>query len=61
MNRHVVRLQVNDNGKGFEVDTPTQRNGLANIKTRAKRWQGNAEWVSKPGEGTHVIVIMKYD
>jgi len=60
VNRHAVRLQVEDNGKGFDVNSPTQRNGLANIKTRVKRWHGKAEWDSKPGKGTHAVVEMKH-
>ncbi len=59
INPGLVRLSVHDNGKGFEVNDPTQRNGITNIKDRAKRWHGQAVWKSEPRMGTHVDVEMK--
>lgn len=54
-----ISIEVEDNGKGFDVDSPTQRNGLANIKNRVRKWQGSALWNSSPGKGTLAIVEMK--
>ena len=55
----LVKLSVTDNGKGFNIDHPTNRSGLSNIRQRAARWKGNAEWISTPGSGTTVSVNMK--
>jgi signal transduction histidine kinase len=54
-----VKLSVTDNGKGFIIDHPTNRNGLMNIRQRSGRWKGRAQWMSNPGEGTSVTVFMK--
>jgi signal transduction histidine kinase len=57
--RDVVQLSIRDNGKGFDVNEPTQRSGIMNIKERARRWRGHAEWQSAPGMGSRVSLVMK--
>ena len=54
-----VSIEVVDNGKGFDVGSPSERNGLSNIKNRVRKWQGTAAWKSYPGKGTSVSVEMK--
>jgi ligand-binding sensor domain-containing protein/two-component sensor histidine kinase len=56
---NTISIEVQDNGKGFDVDSPTQRNGLSNIKSRVQKWKGSALWNSSPRKGTKVIVEMK--
>jgi len=47
-------LQIADNGKGFDLDSVINGNGLINIKDRATLLGGTAHIVSKPNEGTTV-------
>ncbi len=35
-----LRMVIADNGKGFDIDQPTYRNGLKNLKLRVTRWKG---------------------
>lgn len=55
------RLEVKDNGKGFDPDNPLNGNkmggnGLINMKRRANEMQGNLVIDSKPGIGTRVVL-----
>jgi signal transduction histidine kinase len=47
---HLI-MQVNDNGKGFDTDQPTHRNGLKNIQQRMQKWGGTFTVQSSPGKG----------
>lgn len=49
-------LTVEDDGKGFDMNEVTRGAGLANIKARAEYLNGNADIVSKKGEGTSVHI-----
>lgn len=49
-------LTVEDDGKGFDMNEVSRGAGLANIKARAEYLNGNADIVSKKGEGTSVHV-----
>ncbi|MEJ7740059.1 MAG: ATP-binding protein, partial [Chitinophagaceae bacterium] len=44
-------MQVNDNGKGFDTDQPTHRNGLKNMQQRMQKWGGTCTVQSSPGKG----------
>ena len=44
-------MQVNDNGKGFDTDQPTHRNGLKNMRQRMQKWGGTFTVQSSPGKG----------
>lgn len=55
----MVKLTITDDGKGFLIDQPTQRSGLSNIRRRVGNWKGRADWISTPGTGTTVIVVMR--
>lgn len=54
-----VAMQIRDNGKGFDILAPTERSGLANVKTRVEKWNGKVTWSSGPGLGTEVRIEMK--
>ena len=45
---------ITDNGKGFEVDKPTERNGILNMQLRAKEMKGSCKIVSVLSEGTTI-------
>ncbi len=45
-------MQVNDNGKGFNTDQPTHRNGLRNMQLRLQKWGGLFTVQSSPGKGS---------
>jgi len=47
-----LAIEVTDNGKGFDLETTNDGNGLNNIRKRAKEIGGQIELNSKPGEGT---------
>ncbi|MBH8575683.1 sensor histidine kinase, partial [Nostocaceae cyanobacterium CENA369] len=47
-----LAIEVTDNGKGFDLETSNDGNGLNNIRKRAKEIGGEIELNSKPGEGT---------
>ncbi|MFM9948997.1 MAG: ATP-binding protein [Saprospiraceae bacterium] len=49
-----LRLEVRDNGKGFDPATVKQGNGLWNMQRRAERMGGALVLESKVGEGTRV-------
>jgi signal transduction histidine kinase len=49
-------LTVEDDGKGFDMNEVSRGAGLANIKARAEYLNGNADIISKKGEGTSVHV-----
>ena len=49
-----LRLEVEDNGRGFDSALAGQRNGLENLRQRLASLGGAAEIVSQPGRGTRV-------
>ena len=59
VDRSGVSLRIEDNGKGFDINAPTDRSGLSNIHTRVKKWGGHVVWNSGQEKGTMVSVEMK--
>jgi ligand-binding sensor domain-containing protein/two-component sensor histidine kinase len=53
-----VMLQITDNGKGFDINQITNRNGLKNMKRRIQKWKGEHIVGSIPGKGTCLQVIL---
>jgi signal transduction histidine kinase len=49
------RIEVSDDGKGFDTRAVTQRNGLKNIRLRVDKWRGSAH-IGSSGAGTVVTV-----
>jgi len=45
-NEHILFLLIEDNGKGFDVNRITHRNGLKNMKTRIEKWKGSLKITS---------------
>ncbi len=55
-----VMLLVKDDGKGFDMLTSSQGNGLTNMKQRAEALQGKFYIHSTSGGGTVVKLVFKY-
>jgi signal transduction histidine kinase len=49
-------MEVTDDGKGFNPDGPTSRNGIKNMKLRASQINAVIEIRSAPGEGTQIVL-----
>jgi signal transduction histidine kinase len=56
-----LKMELNDNGKGFDVDTIKRGNGLNNLEKRAKEINGQIDIKSVRGKGTciNLMVILK--
>jgi signal transduction histidine kinase len=52
----VLTLLVEDDGQGFDPESPAGGIGLASVRSRVAFLQGSVEWDSVPGEGTTVVV-----
>jgi len=55
---HSVKLMIRDDGKGFNPQATTHRNGLNNLKTRVEKWKGKLMITSLPGKGSGIEIIM---
>ncbi|MDB5131126.1 MAG: hypothetical protein JWR02_875 [Mucilaginibacter sp.] len=58
-----LQLQVNDNGKGFDIgnlDDGQRGMGLFNIQKRAGIIGGQVDILSRPGKGTSITIIIPY-
>lgn len=51
-----LRLEVSDNGLGFDANAETDRNGLRNMRTRAQNLHGKLTVRSTPGQGTTMLL-----
>jgi two-component system, NarL family, sensor histidine kinase DevS len=49
-----IVLEIDDDGRGFDVDATTEGMGLANLRERAESLGGRLEVESTPGDGTTV-------
>jgi PAS domain S-box-containing protein len=60
--RHQVRLRVQDDGRGFDVQELVVGNGfgLTSMRERAERVGGQYSLTSRPGQGTEVEVVVPY-
>ncbi|WP_238808707.1 sensor histidine kinase [Emticicia aquatica] len=52
VNFNYLEINFSDNGKGFNVDLETNRNGLKNIQSRTKELKGTCKINSAEGQGT---------
>jgi len=51
-----LQMMVKDNGKGFDINSHTHRNGLKNLTLRAERWKGIIKIDSAKNKGTQINV-----
>ena len=45
-------MEINDDGKGFNISKSSDRNGLKNMHSRIDKWKGPINIVSEEGKGT---------
>lgn len=58
---HTIRLQVSDDGKGFDIPTRTESGiGLLSMQERFSLLGGWIDIVSAPGEGTRIQAIVPW-
>lgn len=53
---HKLKMEITDNGIGFDMSTAKKGIGLANMKRRAELFSGKFEINTSPGEGCSIIV-----
>ena len=53
-----LHLEIADNGKGFDPQTPRKGNGLANMEARAALLGGVLRVESGAGRGTRVVLTV---
>jgi len=58
-NERELKIEVADNGKGFNMDEVQRGNGLKNIRNRVSRMNSEVQIDSKPGQGTQIKMILK--
>jgi signal transduction histidine kinase len=56
VHNHSFELMIKDDGKGFNTDEPTHRNGLKNLQGRVKKWNGKFGIQSGRDRGTTITV-----
>ncbi|HTN38625.1 MAG TPA: ATP-binding protein, partial [Arachidicoccus sp.] len=49
---------INDNGKGYDINQQSNRNGLANMQKRAKEMNAVYRITSQPGNGTTLMLLV---
>ena len=52
-------MEISDDGKGFNTDALTSRNGIKNMKLRAGQINSVLEIKSSPGNGTQIKLTVK--
>jgi PAS domain S-box-containing protein len=55
-NKNGVQLGITDNGVGFDTEKKQTGIGVDNIKSRARSYNGKANFVSRPGSGCSLTV-----
>jgi len=53
-----LKMELSDNGKGFDLDKIKRGNGLNNLEKRAKEIGGQIDIKSDPGKGTCINLMM---
>ncbi|MCG2612762.1 PAS domain S-box protein [Terrimonas sp. NA20] len=51
-----IRVEITDDGQGFDTALQRKGIGLSNIQSRAELYNGSMEVVSAPGEGCRLVV-----
>ncbi len=54
-----LSLSIKDNGIGFDEGTIQRGNGLGNLRLRAANIGGTLDIVSRPGEGTTIVLNVR--
>jgi two-component sensor histidine kinase len=56
MRAGLLTLRIEDNGKGFDTQAVTHRNGLKNIRFRVEKWKGRVDIHAVQGGGTTIFI-----
>ena len=55
-NQNHLYMQIKDDGKGFNTNLKTHRNGLKNLRSRVEKWNGKIKIESLENQGTMIEV-----
>ena len=55
-NQNHLHMQVKDDGKGFNTNFITDRNGLKNLRSRVEKWNGKIKIQSMENKGTDIEI-----
>ena len=58
VDHHQVHILISDDGKGYDSNAETHRNGLKNMRYRVERWKGIIGIQTSPGAGTRIDIKM---
>lgn len=58
VHNNILRMNIEDDGKGFDTSISTHRNGLKNLETRIEKWNGSINIRSVIGQGTKIEIVM---
>jgi signal transduction histidine kinase len=58
---HKLKMQIRDNGIGFDLATAIKGIGLANMKRRTELFSGKFEIITSPGNGCSILVDIPLD
>lgn len=60
--RRFTRLEIKDNGKGFDQDQAKKKEGIGmlNIMSRAAIFNAKVEIMTAPGKGCHLVIDLPY-
>ncbi|HMJ47457.1 MAG TPA: two-component regulator propeller domain-containing protein [Ferruginibacter sp.] len=54
---HHLKMNIKDDGKGFNTSVPTHRNGLKNLQLRVKKWKGTFH-IRSGDSGTEIDMVL---
>lgn len=57
----LLKLEVMDNGKGFDTSAMSHGNGLLNMESRAAAMHGKFSILSEPGKGTKISLAIQIE
>lgn len=55
---NTVKLEIEDDGQGFQPEQETHRNGIKNLKLRVAKWNGKFNIDSGKNQGTRITMNM---
>jgi ligand-binding sensor domain-containing protein/two-component sensor histidine kinase len=58
VNNGILNMQIQDDGKGFDPNITTHRNGLKNLETRVVKWKGSLKIDAAAGKGARIEIMM---
>ena len=59
-NNRLLIFSISDNGKGFENEKQSMGNGLRNMSERAKKMNAQFQLTTSPGNGTAIMLKLKF-